>query len=167
MRNITRALAGLTMLSVVFGSATPANAQDFNDNNRSIISIDMSRVFEPSRYSCSQFTYSYRISADVLIMDLSLRNAYGDELGSDLQTTPGTGSAKLQVCGGQDFTGPLTLTVESIGAARAPTTISEFPFSFLKRQAAVKSKNITCQSNRTGERIKIKGTKCPKGFKKR
>lgn len=129
---------GLTFLlaSLSFGSA--AHAGQLATNGASI-SWDDSRIYYPS--GCSSISLSYTLDPSVLIADVRIVNAFGDEVGSSLLMGEGTsGSAGLQVCNfdvkptGAPF--QIVLEVQqSHVSGDGSSSIVEAPFTFLTRNS--------------------------------
>lgn len=140
---------GLAIMLTSMSLGNAAYAGQLSTNGASI-TWDESRIYYPT--GCSSIAIGYSLDSTVLIADVSIINAFGDEVGSTLLMGEGTsGSSGLQVCNfdvkptGAPF--QIVLEVQqSYVSGDGSSSIVEMPFSFLTRNssAPVSSRTFVC-----------------------
>lgn len=166
MKKIFAALTGVGLLAASFATAAPALAGS-GVAGGTTVSWDDSKMYLPGQYDCNELVFNYTNDESVNFGSISILNAFGTKLGTDMLSGP-SGNGAVQVCGREDFTGPMVLRIESsqkfeFGGA---DQIVDVPFSFNSQSQFVRciKKSNFNQKRYTG--TWAKQNKCPKGWVK-
>ena len=148
------------------GLAVPAHAGSGSAGGSSV-TWDDSKMYLPGEYDCNKLLFNYTNDDSVTYSSLDLLNAYGTRLGGGTLRGP-SGQESVQVCGGEDFTAPLVVRLQSnpTFGSGGSTQIVDLPFSFNKQSQFVRciKKSNFKQKRYTGKWAER--DKCPKGWVK-
>lgn len=166
MKNALAALAGVALLATTIATATPAFAGSGSAGGTTV-SWDDSKMYLPGRFDCNELLFNYTNDETVNFGTISILNAFGTTLGTDM-LSGASGNSAVQVCGREDFTGPMVLRIKSsqkfqFGGA---DQIVDVPFSFNRQSQfvrCIKRSNFK-QKRYTGKWAQQ--DKCPKGWVK-
>ena len=156
---------GIIAVLATVGLAVPAYAGGGSAGGSSV-SWDDSKMYQPGKYDCNQLLFDYTNDESVYSASIELLNAYGTRLGGDTVRGP-SGQTSIQVCGGNNFTEPLVLRLQSDSIVGDGTTQAvDLPFSFNQQSQFVRciKKSNFKQKRYTGKWAKR--DKCPKGWVK-
>lgn len=136
-----------------------------------LVTWDDKTMTKPTGYNCKNLKFNYvNIPGKVSSTKIDLLNGNGEILGGAYASGT-TGIAQVLVCGGMDFTSPLSVSVTSSSMPRwegntfigISDNVVDAPFKWYS-----KTKTITCvKSSNKSVTKKVTGTnpKCPTGYK--
>ena len=164
MKKIT---VGIIAVLATVGLAVPAYAGSGSAGGSSV-SWDDSKMYQPGKYDCNQLLFDYTNDESVPRSEIRLLNAFGTKISSTGILDGPSGQHSLQVCGGQDFTAPLVLRLESDRDSEygGGSQVVDLPFSFKQQSQFVRciKKSNFKQKRYTGKWAKR--DKCPTGWVK-
>lgn len=150
--------------------ASPASAEPITATANGSTATVNTPLYLPGEYDCAKYPLSFNLEPDMNFATITMVDAFGSSIASDLQMKPGSGSTSLQVCGFQikGNKGPYTLTLEmSYGYESGKPDQTGISPAFMltsKAGAAISCKKTKAPSK--GQVKKFKTSKCPSGWKK-
>ncbi len=150
--------------------ASPASAEPITATANGSTATVNTPLYMPGEFECAKYPVSFNLEADMNFATITMLDAFGSSIASDLQTKPGSGSSSLQVCSFQikGNKGPYTITLEmSYGyqSGKPDQTGISPAFNLSSKTGAV----ISCKKLKApakGQVKKFKTAKCPSGWKK-